>query len=80
MKTSDFPAVAASRKVAQEQIKRYNTLMEAPAKSIVDLAKEAGFYFHDAGYAPVLHTVALEYSQACFERFAGLIKEQLNEV
>ena len=40
---------------------------------IIRLAREAGFYFHDAGYAPILHTVAGEYSEACFERFAELV-------
>ena len=40
---------------------------------IIRMAEEAGFYFHDAGYAPILHTVAGEYSEACFERFAALV-------
>jgi len=40
---------------------------------IMRMAREAGFYFHDAGYAPILHTVAGEYSEACFERFAALV-------
>lgn len=40
---------------------------------IIRMAREAGFYFHDAGYAPILHTVAGEYSEACFERFAALV-------
>ena len=40
---------------------------------IIRMAREAGFYFHDAGYAPILHTVAGEYSEACFERFATLV-------
>ena len=43
--------------------------------NIIELAKRAGFYFRDAGYAPqVLHTLPMEYSQKCFERFAHLIR------
>ena len=46
---------------------------------IIRMAREAGFYFHDAGYAPILHTVAGEYSEACFERFASLVAEAERE-
>jgi hypothetical protein len=43
--------------------------------NIIELAKQAGFHFHDAGYAPaVLHTEPHEYSQKCFERFAHLVR------
>ena len=40
---------------------------------IIKLARDAGFYFHDAGYAPILHTTKNEYSEKCFERFAALV-------
>ena len=40
---------------------------------IIKLARDAGFYFHDAGYAPILHTTKNEYSEKCFERFASLV-------
>lgn len=40
---------------------------------IIRMAREAGFYFHDAGYAPILHTTRNEYSEKCFERFAALV-------
>ena len=40
---------------------------------IIKLARGAGFYFHDAGYAPILHTTRNEYSEKCFERFAALV-------
>ena len=46
---------------------------------IICMAREAGFYFHDAGYAPILHAVAGEYSEACFERFASLVAEAERE-
>ena len=39
-------------------------------------AGEAGFHFHDAGW---LHTVPLEYSEKCFERFAALIESAATE-
>lgn len=35
---------------------------------ILQAMKEAGFFFHDAGHAPILHTLAEKYSQMCFER------------
>ena len=41
---------------------------------VIRMAREAGFHFHDAGFAPTLHTVPLEYSEKCFERFAALIE------
>ena len=40
---------------------------------IMRMAREAGFYFHDAGYAPILHTTRNEYSEKCFEHFAALV-------
>ena len=40
---------------------------------IIRMATEAGFYFQDAGYAPILHTTRNEYSEKCFERFAALV-------
>lgn len=43
--------------------------------NIIKIAEKAGFYFHDAGYAPILHTVSGEYSQMCFERFAEMIRK-----
>ena len=46
---------------------------------VIRAAGEAGFYFHDAGFAPTLHTVPLEYSEKCFERFAALIEASATE-
>ena len=46
---------------------------------VIRAAGEAGFYFHDAGFAPTLHTVPLEYSEKCFERFAALIEAAATE-
>lgn len=40
---------------------------------VIRMAEEAGFYFHDAGHAPTLHTNPLKYSEKCFERFATLV-------
>ena len=48
-------------------------------EDIIRMAREAGFFFHDAGYAPILHTVAGEYSEACFQRFAALVAEAERE-
>lgn len=43
-------------------------------EEIIGLAQEAGFLFHDAGYAPeIMHTEPHQYSQKCFERFAALV-------
>lgn len=42
-------------------------------EDIIRMAEKAGFYFHDAGYAPILHTVSGEYSEQCFERFAAIV-------
>ena len=43
--------------------------------NIIEMAKQAGFHFHDAGYGPeVLHTEPHEYSQKCFERFAHFVR------
>ena len=48
--------------------------------NIIEMAKQAGFHFHDAGYGPeVLHTEPHEYSQKCFERFAHLVRAQTLE-
>ena len=41
----------------------------------VALAKAAGFLFHDAGYAPILHTLPQEYSEACFVRLISAVRE-----
>ena len=46
---------------------------------VIRAAGEAGFHFHDAGFAPTLHTVPLEYSEKCFERFAALIEAAATE-
>lgn len=46
---------------------------------ILQAAKKAGFHFYDAGHVPILHTVASEYSQMCFERFAAIIERQTIE-
>ena len=46
---------------------------------VIRAAREAGFHFHDAGFAPTLHTVPLEYSEKCFERFAALIEAAATE-
>ena len=41
---------------------------------VIRAAGEAGFHFYDAGFAPTLHTVPLEHSEKCFERFAAIIE------
>ena len=46
---------------------------------VIRAAGEAGFCFHDAGFAPTLHTVPLEYSEKCFERFAAIIEAAATE-
>ena len=46
---------------------------------VIRTAREAGFHFHDAGFAPTLHTVPLEYSEKCFERFAALVEAAATE-
>ena len=46
---------------------------------VIRMAGEAGFHFHDAGFAPTLHTVPLEYSEKCFERFAALVEAAATE-
>lgn len=40
---------------------------------MIQMAERAGFYFYDAGHAPILHTRPGEYSEKCFERFAHKI-------
>lgn len=42
---------------------------------VIEIAKKAGFFFHDAGYAPTLHTTPMEYSDKCFARFAKLVEQ-----
>ena len=49
-------------------------------KRIKELAKRSGFFFHNAGYFPIEHTVPAEYSEKCFERFAELIVKECAEV
>ena len=46
---------------------------------VIRAAGEAGFHFHDAGFAQTLHTVPLEYSEKCFERFAAIIEAAATE-
>ena len=46
---------------------------------VIRAAREAGFHFHDAGFAPTLHTFPLVYSEKCFERFAALIEAAATE-
>lgn len=43
---------------------------------LMQMARDAGFMFHDAGYAPTLHTLPKEYSDKCFDRFARGILER----
>jgi hypothetical protein len=47
---------------------------------IKELAKRSGFFFHNAGYFPIEHTVPAEYSEKCFERFAELIVKETMQV
>lgn len=44
-------------------------------EQVIELAKKAGFMFHDAGYAPTLHTLPREYSQKCFERLVSAVEQ-----
>lgn len=45
-------------------------------EQVIELARKAGFYFHDAGFGPdVFHTTPNEFSQKCFERFAKLVEQ-----
>ena len=46
---------------------------------VIRAAGEAGFHFHDAGFAPTLHTIPLKYSEKCFERFAAIIEAAATE-
>ena len=46
---------------------------------IKEIAKQSGFYFHDAGYAPIEHTLAREYSEMCFDRFARKLLSSIIE-
>lgn len=46
---------------------------------IIELAIKSGFLFTDAGHAPILHTLKLNYSEKCFERFAQYIQQELNK-
>lgn len=45
--------------------------------NIKEIAKKSGFYFHDAGYAPIEHTLPREYSEMCFDRFSKKLIQQL---
>lgn len=44
-------------------------------EDVIELAEKAGFIFHDAGYAPTLHTLPREYSQKCFERLVSAVEQ-----
>ena len=46
---------------------------------IKEIAKKSGFYFHDAGSAPIEHTLPREYSEMCFDRFSKKLIHQLIE-
>ena len=46
---------------------------------VIRAAGEAGFHFHDAGFAPTLHTIPLKYSEKCFERFAAIVEAAATE-
>lgn len=43
---------------------------------VIRMARDAGFFFHDAGHAPILHTNPLRYSEKCFERFATMAADR----
>jgi hypothetical protein len=43
---------------------------------LMEMARKAGFMFHDAGYAPTLHTLPREYSDKCFDRLFNAILER----
>lgn len=43
---------------------------------LMEMARNAGFMFHDAGYAPMLHTLPKEYSDKCFDRLFNAILER----
>lgn len=45
---------------------------------IKTFAKQSGFHFRDAGFAPIEHTVPHEYSEECFNRFAELIVKEVS--
>ena len=44
-------------------------------EDVLDAAKKCGFFFHDAGYAPILHTLPREYSERMFERLVNLVEQ-----
>lgn len=47
---------------------------------ITELAEKAGFYFETIEeYAPTQHTLAWQYSEHCFHRFAELLAKKLND-
>lgn len=47
---------------------------------IKQIANECGIYFHDAGHAPIEHTVPHEYSEICFQKFARKIISECLDV
>ena len=48
---------------------------------IKEIAKTCGIYFHDAGHAPIEHTLNNEYSEICFDRLArAIIRECIEEI
>lgn len=49
-------------------------------EDMLHIANRCGFHFHDAGYAPVLHTTEAKYSQKCFERFTREIAEYCSSI
>ena len=44
--------------------------------NIKEIAEQSGFQFYDAGFAPIEHTVPLEYSEKLFNKFAELIIQE----
>lgn len=48
-------------------------------EDVIQLAEASGFFFHDAGYAPIMHTLPEKYSEKCFERFANTIEQRTLE-
>ena len=50
-------------------------------EQVIELAKQAGFHFWDAGFADkgILHTTGDNFSQKCFERFATLVRNAAME-
>jgi hypothetical protein len=49
-------------------------------EQVIELARKAGFYFHDAGFGPdVLHTTPNEFSLKCFERLINAVEQSTLE-